>query len=400
MEELLYKVLAAVACVLLFGLAIFIHEFGHFLVAKMLGLPVDVFSIGFGQAIWKRKIGGCEYRVAWIPLGGYVSIPAVDPEGTKALQGTADAAARTDAPAWKQILVGVAGPCGNFVLAVALAFLLAAAPGARFGGTPPVVGFVPDEGPAHEAGFLAGDRVLSVNGHAIGTWNDLRTEVAFTGGRETEVVVRRGEEELTLRPKPARDEASGAYYLLMFATTNAQPAAAWMPNRSPLKQLAWDAGQIVRVLKALVTPRESAGAANALGGVETIGTVLYQQVRKDRWDAVGFLRFLNVNLGMLNLLPIPVLDGGLILFALFELLFRRKLNEKFVKVVTVFFMVLLVAAMGFLILRGVVRIVRINLAAKVALARAAAEEDGGGGRGADRAAADAGAGGGEGEKAE
>lgn len=372
MEEYLLKVLAIAVCVLLFGFAIFIHEFGHFLVAKLLGMRVDVFSIGFGQAVWKKKIGDCEYRVAWIPLGGYVSIPSVDPEGTKQLQGTADAAApQVDAAPWKRILVGVAGPTGNFVLAVALAFALAAVPGAKFGELSAEVGMVPDEGPAFEAGVKAGDVVLSIDGNPVSNWGAVRNETQLAGGRTVPMVVRRGAEEVTLSVTPARDDVTGGYYLLMFATTNGVNAAQWMTVRDPLKQLAWDAGQIFRVLKALVTPKESAAAANALGGVETIGTVLYKQVRKDKWDAVGFLRFLNVNLGMLNLLPIPVLDGGLILFALIELLFRRKLNEKFVKCVTVFFMVLLVASMAFLIVRGTVRIVRMNIAQKTMRAKAA-----------------------------
>ncbi len=372
MEEYFLKVGAIAICVLLFGLAIFIHEFGHFLAAKLLGMRVDVFSIGFGQAIWKKKIGDCEYRIAWIPLGGYVSIPAVDPEGTKQLQGTADAAApKEDVAPWKQILVSVAGPMGNFVLAVVLAFLLAAVPGAKFGETSAEVGMVPDEGPACEAGVKVGDKVLSLAGNPIANWGDLRNETQLAGGRTVPMEVQRGAEKVTLSITPAKDNVTGGYYLLMFSTTNGVNAAQWMPVRDPLKQLAWDAGQIFRVLKALVTPKESAAAANALGGVETIGTVLYKQVRKDKWDAVGFLRFLNVNLGMLNLLPIPVLDGGLILFALLELLFRRKLPEKFVKYVTGFFMVLLIAAMAFLIIRGTVRIVKMNLAMKTSAAESA-----------------------------
>ena len=92
----------------------------------------------------------------------------------------------------------------------------------------------------------------------------------------------------------------------------------------------WDAGQIARVLKALCTPRESKAAAKALGGPVLIAESLYRQVRRNGWDALGFLRFLNVNLAMLNLLPIPVLDGGLIFFALFELLTRRKPPKKLV----------------------------------------------------------------------
>ena len=85
--EILVTALYIIVCVLLFALAILIHEFGHFIVALKLGLRVEAFSIGFGTALWKKKVNGVEYRISAIPLGGYVSIPDVDPEGTKALEG-------------------------------------------------------------------------------------------------------------------------------------------------------------------------------------------------------------------------------------------------------------------------------------------------------------------------
>ena len=88
--EVLLTVFYIIACVLLFALAILVHEFGHFIVALKLGLKVEAFSIGFGPAIWKKKVNGVEYRISWIPLGGYVAIPDVDPEGTRALEGAKD----------------------------------------------------------------------------------------------------------------------------------------------------------------------------------------------------------------------------------------------------------------------------------------------------------------------
>ena len=85
--EIIVTTLYIIACVLLFALAILIHEFGHFIVARKLGLRVDAFSIGFGPVLWRKKVDGVEYRLSALPLGGYVSIPDVDPEGTKALEG-------------------------------------------------------------------------------------------------------------------------------------------------------------------------------------------------------------------------------------------------------------------------------------------------------------------------
>ena len=365
--EILITVGYIIACVLLFALAILIHEFGHFIVALKLGLRVEAFSIGFGTALWKKKVNGVEYRISAIPLGGYVSIPDVDPEGTKALEGRGKREEGRDSeepkvriPAWKEILVAVAGPAMNVVLAAILAVALACVPGAKFGELPAVIGDVIPDGPAAKAGLQAGDTVVSVGGRPVRTWTEMQTEVQIAGGSAVEIVVMRDapskgvpvhNPHLTLEVTPERNEVTGAWYIMAISVTNVTGAAAWMPDRNPLRQLAWDAGSIFRVLKGLVTPKEAKATSQALGGPVMIAEGLYRQVRRDPWDGLGFLRFLNVNLAVLNLLPIPVLDGGLILFALFALIFRRRVPDFIVKYASLTFMTLLMGLMGLLILR-------------------------------------------------
>ena len=117
---------------------------------------------------------------------------------------------------------------------------------------------------------------------------------------------------------------------------------------------------IFRVLKGLTTPKEAKATSQAIGGPIMIAEGLYRQVRRDIWDGIGFLRFLNVNLAILNLLPIPVLDGGLILFSLFALIFRRRVPDFIVKHLSMAFMVLLMGLMGLLILRDSYRSYRIH----------------------------------------
>lgn len=363
MLELLTTAFYIVLCVLLFALAILVHEFGHFIVALKLGLRVEAFSIGFGHALWKKTVRGVEYRVGWIPLGGYVSIPDVDPEGTKALEssskdrkGDASPAKPSSAriPAWKEMAVAVAGPAMNVVLAVVLAVGLSFVPSAKFGTLAAKIGRVPEGGPAAAAGLKAGDVVRSVGGRPVETWSEMQTEVQIAGGKPVEFVVLRGAarpEEVRLSVTPTRDAVTGAWYILALSETNATGAVAWMPARSPWKQLAWDAESIFRVLKGLVTPKEAKATAGALGGPVMIAEGLYRQVRRDKWDGLGFLRFLNVNLAVLNLLPIPVLDGGLILFALIALVCRRRLPDWFVAKVSMGFMFLLMGLMAVLILK-------------------------------------------------
>ena len=360
--EIILTVLYICVCVLLFALAILIHEFGHFIVALKLGLRVEAFSIGFGTALWKKKINGVEYRISAIPLGGYVSIPDVDPEGTKALEGTRDEERgmrderKIRIPAWKEILVAVAGPLMNVVLAVVLAVVLSLVPGAKFGELSAEIGDVVPDGPAAQAGMQKGDIVKSVGGRPVRTWTEMQTEVQISGGKQVDFVVERpqssGQSTRVVLPiVPKKHEVTGAWYIMAVSVSNATGAVAWMPDRNPLKQLAWDAGSIFRVLKGLVTPKEAKATSAALGGPVMIAEGLYRQVRRDPWDGIGFLRFLNVNLAVLNLLPIPVLDGGLILFALFALVFRRRVPDFIVKYASMTFMVLLMGLMGLLIIR-------------------------------------------------
>ena len=180
-----------------------------------------------------------------------------------------------------------------------------------------------------------------------------------------EFVVDRGGTNVVLSITPQRDEVTGGCLIMAYSTTNSVKTAAWMPDRSPWQQLAWDAGSMGRVLKALVTPKESKSAAKSLCGPVMIAEGLYHQVRRDGWDAIGFLRFLNVNLAVLNLLPIPVLDGGLILFSLIALIFRRPVPRKVVDGLSMVFMYLFLALMITLVWRDVARSRRMHKARDV-----------------------------------
>lgn len=339
-----------VLCILLFSLSIAIHEFGHFVAALKLGYRVERFSIGFGPAIWKKTYKGVEYRISWIPLGGYVSIPDADPEGTKMLEGGSNAEKR-QMPPWKDLVVAVAGPAMNIVLAFVLATILYFAPNANFGTLPPVVGGIMKGGAAEKGGLMEGDKVLSVGGHEVSSWSDMTTEVQFAAGREVDFVVNRGGKDVTLKITPEVKENGIAYISALSVTNAAGRCAMWMPERGIVDQVMWDAGAVFRALKGLVTPKEAKATSKALGGPVMIAKGTYASVRNDMWDGIGFLRFLNTNLAVMNLLPIPVLDGGLILFSLIAIVFRRRLPEKFIAVVSTFFMYVLMGLMLLLVAR-------------------------------------------------
>ena len=188
--------LAALGVFVFFSLTILIHEGGHFLAAKALGLRADVFSLGFGPVLWKRRWRGTEYRLSAVPFGGYVALPQLDPAGMEGIQGgkkkdgaTADPAKAPEkkefatplppAAWWKRVLVAVAGPLGNVVFAVLLSFVVWALPPPvplplQFGGA--VVGAVEKDSDADAAGLRAGDRILAVAGKPVASWDEFVTE--------------------------------------------------------------------------------------------------------------------------------------------------------------------------------------------------------------------------------
>ena len=448
-----FRILWAVGALLLFGVAVIVHEFGHFLAAKLLGFQVDAFSVGFGPAIWKKKIGGVMYRIGWIPLGGYVALPQLDPSEMDAIQGKNAEGGRPPAPPvapWKRIVVAVAGPLGNVVLAVvvAVAIYLFSTP-ENFGGVGVTVGRVGPE--ASAAGLQVGDTFVSLNGNKVTCWNEVTIECilgASTNGvlparvdrdgavydlmlpvevdPETDYVslvgveprlkcqvgslmpgypaeaagLRKGDtivaidgfdlngpddlvarvkaigekpailsvrryradtvETVTLTPKT--DPESGRPLIgIIFAGSEAakQP---WMLYRRPSLQLSNDAKGVYRILRALFAPRvkgEAKRAAQGMGGAATLFVVFWLQLQAGLVQTLAFLRYLCVNLAVINLLPLPVLDGGHVMFALLEMITRRKPSARVTGWIYNIFAVLLISLMAILLLRDVWRFNRM-----------------------------------------
>jgi len=383
-------------------------------------------------------------------LAGYVALPQLDPTGMEKIQGEngeelPEEEQVEDIAAWKKIIVAVAGPLGNIVFAVILAFIIYWLPtkGLDESSNDCVIGYIDESAPVSDVGIQMGDVILAVNGEKINNWYDvsmisllsesttavvqvssegvikdfdvpltktgmgeyllvgLAPEAACVVGdvmeggsaaeaglqsgdiiqsfnhivvgdgnkfiemvaerpdMETDIVIIRSGKEMDFKVTPAMNETLGRAVIGISMGTFGHQPMPWMMYKKPADQLRGDASSILRILRALVTPKESGKAAKGLGGPVMIFVTLWFAIQESFLNAVGFLRFLNTNLAILNLLPIPVLDGGHIVFALYEIIFRRKPSPKFVNVIVNFFAILLIGAFIMLTFRDTFRMKKL-----------------------------------------
>jgi regulator of sigma E protease len=441
MLEILYII---VMMLFLFGITIFVHEWGHFIVARKCGLVVEAFSIGMGPALWKKEVDGIVYKIGAFPIGGYVSLPQLDPAGMEKIQGDNDEGDRNTMPdvsPWKKIAVAVAGPFCNIVFALLLAGIVSLAPeGSLIDEDGVHVADVEETSKAYSAGMRIGDEIIAVNGNPIKSWYDARVESLLGSGKEkpVEFTVNNsidGERKLLLSVNPPEDSETlidgvyEAHACLVQSIVPESPAEAaglmaddliinvngtivqgtghfieliqengdleipltlerngefkvlritpqydeendrvmigiyfagalsmpWTLTGNPIEQVKSDASSIFRLLKALTTPSESKQAAGGLGGPVAIFTMIWVALKMGIINALGLIRFININLAVLNLLPLPVLDGGHICFALWEGITRRKVHPNVVATLVNIFAILLISAMLFLSWRDVDR---------------------------------------------
>ncbi len=426
MESLLNWIYVTAAVLVLFGASVFVHEYGHFWMARRRGMKIDGFSIGFGPKIigWKDR-HGVEWALRWIPAGGFVKLPQMIT--SEAIEGRAADSVPPVSPVSK-ILVAVAGPFMNVVFAIVLASIVWAI-GLPVLVNPSVIGRVEADSAEGRAGVKSGDRIVAINGHPVKSWQEINLEVVTALTNVIAVTVERGTERLTVAIPTKKSEALGLKWLdlepqerpiigliqpgmpaeavglqggdrilsfdgiyvlnqehlseivnrgqgrsceIVFERNGARQSLQvtpvydpetkrarigigfagghyeiQRPGPSPQEQIEGVLRMMGKTFWALFHPKETGVSAKDMSGPAGILGKLAVDVRTDYRLALSFMVMLNINLALLNLLPLPVLDGGHITMSLYELILRRRVSVRFQEYATTIFAVLLLSFMAY-----------------------------------------------------
>ncbi len=310
--------LTILAAIFVFGVLVTVHEFGHFITAKLTGMRVDEFAIGFGPKIYQQKDGDTLYSLRAIPLGGYNKIAGMDPEDP----WEPDGFKAKSIPA--RMLVILAGSLMNFILPVILFSGIFMIDGIEKPVDKPILGIVVENKAAANAGLKVGDRIVTINGQTMQTWNDVVTTLRANGTKEVILTAERAGTVATYKMLPEYNAELG------------RPLIGISPKFEKEKPGILESVQLgftytknvilamVEGLQRIVTGKAPAEVSGPIGVAQMAGEVAEQGVL----PLLNFVAFLSINLGVINLLPLPALDGGHFILLLFEGVRGKPLGAK------------------------------------------------------------------------
>ncbi len=316
------------------GILIFVHELGHFLFAKLFKVRVLKFSLGFGPKIFSKTVGETEYQLSALPLGGYVKMFGENPDEQEESGSDRDASF-AHKTVWQRFLIVLAGPVFNLLFSLVLFFFVFFFMGLPDSRDTTKIGEVTVDSPAAAAGVLAGDTILTINGHATDEWMDVLTLVKDSKGEALTFLMARDNREVSLVVTPAilpvKDifgEQVDKRYMIgimraseLFYTPTGLSGAFQAACSQTWMYITLTVLGFVKLIQQVVPVSE-------LGGPILIAQIAGQQMQAGWVNFIFFTGLLSVNLGILNLLPIPVLDGGHLMFLTFEAVRRKPMSEK------------------------------------------------------------------------
>lgn len=355
---------AIVPFILVLGMVVTIHELGHFLAAKALGTKIDRFALGFGRSIaaWTDK-SGVEWRLGWLPVGGYVrfagddnaaSIPDAEDLATMRRELVAEGRAAEInryfhfKPLWQRAIIVAAGPAANFLLAITIFAALLFAFGEVV--QPARVAKVTPGSAAAEAGFLAGDLIIEANGAKVRRFQDVQELATIRANVPTKFVVRRGGQDFSITATPRwtmeNDPVAGTQRVGRLGLQTGASGESFVVRYNPAEAVVAGTVRSWRVLKTsvyylgrMVTGQVGADQLRGPIGIASVAKNVAQlgaEGAPDVWakisgislNLIQLAALISISIGFMNLLPVPVLDGGHLLFYAYEALFRRPLAAK------------------------------------------------------------------------
>ncbi|MDD2384684.1 MAG: RIP metalloprotease RseP [Sulfurospirillaceae bacterium] len=314
--------------ILVLSFLIFFHELGHFLAARYFGVRVEVFSIGFGKKVFSKVIGQTEYCISLIPLGGYVQMKGQNDMDPLAISQDRDSY-NTKHP-WQRIIILFAGPFSNFLLAFLL-YLVIGTNGVTY--LSPTIGAISDNSPAQSIGLQKDDMIVQINGLMIKTWDDVSTSIKESEGLLELKVARQNEIKnfiVTPLMTPVQNIFKETVYKRIVGIAPSGQTITIHYGANEIFGFALDQTQkaTTMILTSLQKLIEGVVPVKELGGIISIVQVTSEASHSGIIALLGLTALISVNLGVLNLLPIPALDGGHMMFNTYELLTRKAPSER------------------------------------------------------------------------
>jgi regulator of sigma E protease len=346
------------AFLVVLGILIFFHEFGHFLIARLFGVGVEKFSLGFGPRLIGKKIGLTDYRLSLVPLGGYVKMVGEEPD--EELDPNLVPISFTHKSVLKRFLIVFAGPFFNVLLAVLIFFVISWTTGILI--LKPAVGSVKEGSPAFSAGFKKGDLITAINAEPVETWEEMAERIGRSKGQTLEIRVRRPEESVVLSVTPEMITTKNLLgenirrYVIGIGTageTDSKELSLFEAVTESFRQTY----AIVELMVVIVAKLLTGGISmDTVGGPIMIAQMAGDQAKAGISSLFQFIAVISVNLAVINLLPIPVLDGGHLLFFLIEAVKGRPVNLKVREIAQQVGMVILIMLMILVFYNDIVRL--------------------------------------------
>lgn len=310
--------LTILAAIFVFGVLVTVHEFGHFITAKMTGMRVDEFAIGFGPKIYQQKDGETLYSLRAIPLGGYNKIAGMDPDDP------VEPNAFNSKPIPARMLVILAGALMNFILPIILFSGIFMVEGRLQLVNEPVLGTVVDEMAAARAGLKAGDRIVTIDGKNVETWTDVVLNLRKAGTEEVTLTAERNGVLQTYKMTPMFDKDAGRPLIGVSPKFSKDSLGFFGSIKEGFIYTKNIGLSMVSGLYRIVSGNAPADVAGPIGVAQMAGQV----AEKGLLPLMNFVAFLSINLGVINLLPLPALDGGHFVLLLLEALRGKPLGGK------------------------------------------------------------------------